>query len=1040
MAPTAPRSARTPAAAASPSDIPSHVTLITGDRITMRGAHGPVTSITAAPGRQGVRFHTVTERDRLLVIPTDVQPLIAAGVLDRRLFDVTGLVELGYDDDGRADLPVLITRAGGVSAIARSTLSSAGAVVRRALPSIGGEALSVPKGRAAAVWASLAGAGSRTSLRGGAAGAGVKIWLDGRREIMLDHSAAQIGAPIAWEAGYTGAGVTIAVLDTGIDPSHPDFAGRIAAQRNFMEDGTDPDEAPDFYGHGTHVASIAAGSGAAEGGLYRGIAPDAAILVGKVCEAWGCPESGIIAGMEWAAQSGARVVNMSLGGGDTLGDDPMEQAVNALSAQYGTLFVAAAGNAGRCGGPDLMLVSSPGTATAALSVGAVDPDDALAEFSCIGPRLGDAAVKPEITAPGVAIAAARAVGTPLGDGNPVDDFYTRVSGTSMATPHVTGAAALVAQQHPDWRAPEIKAALMGSALPGDGIAIHEQGSGRVDVGQAIAQTVLALPPNLVVGSVAWPHDDDEPIAKTLTYRNLGGAAVDLTVSVDGVGPDGGPAPTGMFTVAPESVAVPPGGEASVTVTVDTRGDGPDGGYLGMVVASGGGLDVRTPIGVNREIELHDVVLRFLDRQGQPSVGFPTVLDLQTGESLFPAEEGGVSTVRLPPGQYAVDSLINGIDDDGAPYGAVLAQPLLDVTAPTEATFDARTAEPDIETVPDQAARPMFTILAYARMSAVGPLFSSLIDPAPDVTARRYLGHVGPEVAPEDLKTILTSTWAHPADSPRNEDPFFASPTAYHLVFGVEDGRFPTGFVRHVALEDLAAVEFDVAAMPAGRFARLVSTGSATAFQISISWNDGVSFETPARRTELFTTEETSAWTHAVIEEEARAPFGELSTPASSRYEPGRTYRTRWNHGVLAPSFPVDEGRNPTFFRADNFLLVFDASPLSDDAEHRSRDVLLDEGQVRLFHDGELLGQLDLGFFNLFNLPPEDGDYRLELETVRDQQADRSTRVQTAWTFRSAMTPFESLPLLAVRYDPPLDRRHRAPGGVPFVVPLSIQRE
>jgi subtilisin family serine protease len=575
-APDASRAGRSPAAAAaSPSDVTSHtVTLITGDRVTMRGAYGPVTFIEAGPGRRGVRFRTITERDRLLVVPADVQPLIAAGVVDRRLFDMTELVQLGYHDAGRADLPLLVTRSRGVSALARSTLTSAGARVKRALPSIGGEALSVPKGRAAAVWASLSGAGSGASLRGVAAGPGVKVWLDGRREILLDHSAAQIGAPDAWDAGYTGAGVTIAVLDSGLDVGHPDFAGRLAGLRNFMDDGTDPEEVPDHFGHGTHVASIAAGSGAAGGGVYRGIAPDATLLIGKVCEEFGCPESAIIAGMEWAASSGARVVNMSLGGPDSPGVDPMEEAIDTLTAQYGTLFVAAAGNAGRCGGPDFQQVVSPGAADAALSVGAVDPDDALAEFSCRGPRLGDGAVKPEITAPGVAIAAARAVGTPIGERDPVDEFYARVSGTSMATPHVTGAAAVLAQQHPDWRAPELKAALMGSARPGEGIAIYEQGSGRVDVGEAITLAVLPSPANLIAGMVPWPHDDDEPITRTLTYRNLGTDEVQLSLSASGAGPDGQPAPAGMFTVGPAAIAIPPGGEASVTVTIDTRGMAP----------------------------------------------------------------------------------------------------------------------------------------------------------------------------------------------------------------------------------------------------------------------------------------------------------------------------------------------------------------------------------------------------------------------------------------------------------------------------------
>src|SRR4029079_6624987 len=134
----------------------------------------------------------------------------------------------------------------------------------------------------------------------------------------------------------------------------------------------------DINGHGTHVASTIVGTGAASDGRYRGVAPGADLIVGKVL---GGPEgsgqdSWVLAGMEWAAKSGAEVVSMSLGDvAPSDGSDPMSQAVDALSAEYGTLFVIASGNAG----PES--ISSPGAAASALSVGAVDKLDVLAYFS-----------------------------------------------------------------------------------------------------------------------------------------------------------------------------------------------------------------------------------------------------------------------------------------------------------------------------------------------------------------------------------------------------------------------------------------------------------------------------------------------------------------------------------------------------------------------------------------------------------------------------------------------------------------------------------
>ena len=160
--------------------------------------------------------------------------------------------------------------------------------------------------------------------------------------------------------------------DTGIDATHPDLSDRIAASANFTEG---EEEDGDFVGHGTHVASIVAGSGAASDGQFQGVAPGAQLLDGKVCMEFGCAESWILAGMQWAAEQGADVVNLSLGGPDFEGLDPLEEAVEDLTAQYDVLFVIAAGNDG-----GERTINSPG-AGRALTVGAVDKTDELALFS-----------------------------------------------------------------------------------------------------------------------------------------------------------------------------------------------------------------------------------------------------------------------------------------------------------------------------------------------------------------------------------------------------------------------------------------------------------------------------------------------------------------------------------------------------------------------------------------------------------------------------------------------------------------------------------
>ena len=239
------------------------VTLITGDRVTLRG---DALAVRPAEGRSAIVFEHYRVRGHHYVIPADATGLVNRGRLDRRLFDVTGLLELGYGDGARGDLPLIAVH----QPRALSALQAGDARVTHRLPSLGMSALRADKHDAAEFWATAVEAPGVAS-----------IWLDGRRKLELDGSVPQIGAPAAWAAGYTGTGTTAAVLDSGIDVDHPDFAGRLAEVRNF----TAAPDANDTYGHGTHVASILAGSGAASGGTYRGVAPDARLLVGKVCPA-----------------------------------------------------------------------------------------------------------------------------------------------------------------------------------------------------------------------------------------------------------------------------------------------------------------------------------------------------------------------------------------------------------------------------------------------------------------------------------------------------------------------------------------------------------------------------------------------------------------------------------------------------------------------------------------------------------------------------------------------------------------------------------
>lgn len=262
-----------PTAAAAPAPTPASsgptntVTLLTGDRVTV-GPDGTIVRIQRGTGRADVSFTSSQDPTGTYVIPSDAIDLVADGRLDRELFDVRGLAEAGYDALDRQAAPVIVTYED--RARTADLLADAGAVDRRRLDTI--DAVAVRPGPGTELWAAL-------TDDGRLAYAVDKIWLDGVRQPMLDRSTKQIGAPKAWDRGLDGAGVDIAVLDSGVDRTHPDLAERVSVARNFT------DERPrDRVGHGTHVASIIAGTGAASDQTYRGVAPAANLISGKVCE------------------------------------------------------------------------------------------------------------------------------------------------------------------------------------------------------------------------------------------------------------------------------------------------------------------------------------------------------------------------------------------------------------------------------------------------------------------------------------------------------------------------------------------------------------------------------------------------------------------------------------------------------------------------------------------------------------------------------------------------------------------------------------
>ncbi|MFG2432932.1 S8 family serine peptidase [Streptomyces sp. NPDC048590] len=674
------QAAARPASSAGPA--PAHdtrsydVTLITGD--VVHYVDGPGTRDTLTVDRVdgsegGVEVQQLG--DDYYVVPDEAASLIAAGTLDRRLFDVTGLIDMGYDDAHTDGLPVIAT----YGATTRSAPTAPkGSTLTRRLDSIHGSALTVKRSGQGTFWDAVDAPGANRTLSAGVK----KLWLDARVEGALKDSVPQIGAPAAWAEGYDGKGVKVAVLDSGIDADHPDVKDRIVGSKSFVPG----EEVLDRNGHGTHVASTVAGSGAASGGAYKGVAPAADLLVGKVLGDAGYGQnSGIIEAMEWAKDQGAAVVSMSLG--DTTpddGTDPMAQAVNALSADGGPLFVIAAGNA-----YDPGAIAAPGSAEKALTVAAVDADDERAPFSSQGPLIGTSGLKPDISAPGVNITAAASQAIPG-----VTGMYRTLSGTSMATPHVAGAAAILKQRHPDWTGQQLKDALMSTSKQLPDYTPYEMGTGRVDVATVVDAPVTATG-SVAAASYTWPHSADDPVAeRTLTYRNQGDVPVTLDLSTG--------TSDAAYTLSTDQVTVPAGGSAEAVLSLDPAKVAAGTTFSGQVTAedrAAGKVVAHTGFALAKESERYDLTIDVRGQDGKPATSMVNVAELGSG-TADTYQVTGTKTLRMPPGNYVVWSLLD-VPGDGKHTAAkaFLVDPETKLTQDATATLDASKARRVSATTP-----------------------------------------------------------------------------------------------------------------------------------------------------------------------------------------------------------------------------------------------------------------------------------------------------------------------------------------------------
>jgi hypothetical protein len=396
-----------------------------------------------------------------------------------------------------------------------------------------------------------------------------RVHVDGRVQAQVHESVPDMRIPQVWETyGSRGAGRTVAIIDTGIDYTHPALAGRMTGGYDFVNDDADP---MDDHGHGTHVA-----------GIVAAVAPEAKLLVYKVLDAsGGGADSAVIAALERAVdpnQDGdlsdrADVINLSLGRLGAPDDATVTAVENAVRA--GAVVVIAAGNDGQ-----FFAIGSPGLAPSAITVGAIDRAHELAAFSSKGPAPQSLLLKPEVVAPGVNIVSAK-----LGGGE------VALSGTSMATPHVAGLAALLRAVHPEWSVAELKSAIVTTSIAGSGepMAI---GSGRADALAAASATLFALPASLTFGRTDGSTASfTSTVPVSLTNRSAATKTLTLVEAT-------GTMASIVITMAPVTLA--PGETKEVPVTLEVTNAGvlaPFAGSLsfgGSITIAGGDAPMRLP--------------------------------------------------------------------------------------------------------------------------------------------------------------------------------------------------------------------------------------------------------------------------------------------------------------------------------------------------------------------------------------------------------------------------------------------------------------
>jgi len=475
------------------------------------------------------------------------------------------------------------------------------------------------------------------------------IWLDRKFQACLDQSVRIIKDPMEWASiessfhrNINGSGVKVAILDTGIDSTHLDFSFPNGTSKIINSISFTGESTADGFGHGTHCASIAAGTGAASAGQYVGVAPGATILNVKVLDNSGEGlESWIISGIQWAVDNKANILSMSFGatdGGD--GSDPLSTTVNWATNQ-GAVCVVAAGNSGS----EMYTICTPGVAELAITVGASTKTDVVASFSSRGPT-SDYRIKPDVLAPGVNIVAARARGTSMGTPIPQYYNYTMASGTSMATPHVSGAVALLLDAHPSWSPMRVKMALANYARDLGG-SVLDQGTGRIDVCKAANASAVGN------SSISFGIVNINTLYKQVfTIQNLADRILNIALNAKVWHINDGTL-YNIVSMNTSSLILSKGATGKVELSLETSGTLPEGYFEGRINTTFGDASIKIPFFF---CILSQLNVEATDESGSTLMAAFVLIDTQTGSTRAYSSECALAQFVMLHGNYVVQAM------------------------------------------------------------------------------------------------------------------------------------------------------------------------------------------------------------------------------------------------------------------------------------------------------------------------------------------------------------------------------------------------